>query len=819
MEEATTSTSLPSDLLGRMRLVTRSGRGRLGRPILVLVCCVLLAPVVAGCRSVGPFAQGGQTETPEVSQGAYGVLSDSVLWIWPPCPQKPEEFTGGTVYFRLAKPYGADDLRIEVTPPAPAQVHHLGCMVAVALEQLDAEEHGVALVDVASGAVLARTRVGRPVYPPPLATLDVSECWMVIASPDATGGHGWVETTVNPKDGDTVHASFGEVVVTLQLRGTVPESSFWQAFSTDPPAGQPDYGTMEVAGQAVTYFQLRWPEVPVIKGQAPPDPSTVTGAPEGFTLQMKLTIDASKLPTSAGMGPLAGNDGLFEVTVLREKVAEVSVACRDEARGSVVAAHNGLVDYWMTPEPHTFEVTFTKAMDRGSVERAIIWDSLYDNNQVRWDFAWATDRALQAIVSPADPHNPPALRVTKLDLAHARDAQGIGLWFPSPLLLGWAGANEVARVDLGTLFGQGPETMQPSTGAVAAATQVVLDPAATPTGAGVVQVTEVKPGGTVLGLLLGEGVYYEYEEIGEGTVPSYAVWVGSGGSTWNWVVLRPEIDAESAEFMPGGGVFVNRWNGWTTLGDPFADGGPSAGTVEVGCGALPSKRLSADATKVAVLGVEGFGEPVLRVSAWIYDLAGKELAEVPEATKFSTQKDYDELRADGWRLPAAWLPDGSGLLMAGADGIIVLGLEGDGSPTTSTLPDSQGIDCMLGDSLVCLSQGSGGARAYACGLFTASGGGSELRVLTLPAGEKVLSGDPGLDHARFLLASPDGRFLAVSNGRETKVFDLGDLTKPRSAGSGFTELRSVTVTGKPCGWSLDGQRLYLERWGQWPGGE
>ena len=803
-----------------------------------------------GCRRSGS-PPGDKPEGP----------SSRVLWVWPPSDLEPGQSNryssyGLIAYFRFTDVPAEGSLEITVEPVCQNRVVYSGNIVAVILEgDMPSPSRKVTVTDAASGSKLAEASLPAPTPLPAASGLRV-EISEGRTMPYPGGGYYSSAGPTSPPlgDGGTAYVAFGEVMASVWLPGSVPEQSLRAALSPAPPATVTGYRPDWEGG---TLIQVRWPELPAVEGSPFPDPAAAVAsgkAPAGYALEMTLTIDAAKLPASSGAAVAAGPDGRFEVRAVRKPAPDFAVDCREPLRGSLGPANpvgNTIFPYpgyrnqwWLTPEPHTFCIRFTKPMDRPSVERALIAESI-STAATTVTFNWLTDRAVDVVLAPrlgAD-GEPTTPLMTRLAAEGAVDTDGLPIWFVDSLWLRWSEPMELALV--------------PAAGPDGARTPV-LAARHVPTGARIVDVYDV-PGGmegedrSASGGAEGvsAGCFYlalePAREPEDGLAPS-VVWIGESGITLQWWDSSSVLEScRSAEFLGNRQVFIDRYSSWEVT--DISKTRESGETLKVSLDSETYRWLglwpSPDGQRVAAFrsrrDAPDQSEGSLAVDLVIYDLEGRETLVVPDATRLENPYDF---YLD--RIPTAWLPDGSGLVfvdriastVAGApDGwygttrLARLDLTAGSQARPTPLPNSGGASRGQGGRLRVFEAGTGrqgvagDGALYAAGFVHAPDGGpDEFRVESLETGEVLFAARPGEkslpESVEACLPSPDGRFLAVSGSGRTVVLDVAALVAAGGQGTAASTPPIVSsYDGTVVAWTDDSQGVYVWRPGEWTWGE
>lgn len=793
--------------------------GRLGWWIMILFLALAFLSV-PGCRDDGQGGSGGQ---------GVPTQPGSVVWCWPPSPATPEEAVStSVVFFRFEEAPDASTLKAEVRPHFDFRLIPAGEIVSVLLEELHTpQSRRVALYDVATGAELAATYIAGPRgWASDRPRIIVREGRRI----DYPSGGYLAEAGPEPAaaltDGAETVVSFGEIVVDIWVPGAVSEDSLRGAVVIEPEPASAIYSS---AGSTTSKLEFRFPGVNARSGEPFPDPLAVLSsgqAPACFALEMKVTLNLGKLPASAG-GGAAGEDGLYDVSVVRRAAPEFTVETRENLTGSQtmmpesreVFPYPGYRDqWWVRPEPHTFWISFTKPMDQPSVERTLVEPSVRNPVPgIAWTFDWLSDRTLKVTVEPSDPYGIPV--VTSINPVGAVDSEGGAVWFTEPLMLKWADASEVVAV---------PATTS------GAPYQVLLPADGHPTGAYVVDMhsfLDPEPAST-------DRIYLAVEPCRdrEGDWPDQRlVWVGLSGIALDWADLSVLVEpCWSAEIIGGGRVFIHRYGSWETLSAESLGltGQVSRVTVDSEAYRWFGFHPSPDGERVAAFrSAVAAADHAQAVDLVIFDLQGRELAVTPGVTYVYPHELRLPLHLT--TIPAGWLPDGSGVVFVdrpeeGAQARLAwLDLSDPANPgAVQPVPVSGNYERDLGHSRddafavwagppgepAAGSQGSSPSTVYVGAVHYHSQEGLYYRVIELGTGREVFPvwafpDQVPLDIDRAFPA-PDGRYLALTGHGTTSVIDLAE-------GKVVAEHQ-----GRAVGWSADSELLYLVRAGEWgPPGE
>lgn len=851
----------------------------------------------SGEEASGEEAGGDAAGPPPSTEGITGAEATSggaLLWVWPPpsgraavdpvypaAPRDPR-----IAYFRFAGIPTEGSLVASLDPWTAHHVWHTGNVVIVVPDAPEPDVvYRVALTDGASGTLLGWTTLAAPAWPPlddwgwPRAPSGSADALVALTESrhlQYTDGDDGVDTspTISPlADGDTVVVSFGEVLLCANLPGEVREDAVRSAFTFDPPIS---VQTTPVPGGR-TQVRGTWPGVPATAhvdypagllridyGEVRlPDPARVIAsgkAPKGFAKEMTLTIDAAKLPPEAGFAALAGDDGKFRVRVVRVKAASLGVLTPENLPGPGAASATGgdqslypypdPRDQWsLRPGPHTLIFSFSKPMNRGSVERSLVATN-GTIGSLTWTFEWLSDRRLKAVLCPAggDESTANATSTALLAKPQAVDTDGLPLWSGDTLWIRRCEPVELARVPVsaaGNRTGASLQLPDPS--------QTVMEAGDLPTGATLVAVGET--GGGYLALEPCRHLE------GQATL-SYVPWIRRPGAGERWEPVRASaLACVDAEFIDSTRAFLLYRYGWQVI--DVRRPGDTATLVRLDpYSEWSGACLSGNGQAVAVFKRDSMRyedetptwyDEQSDVGLAIYDLQGKEQASASGLT-------YTYLwRPSDYRIPAAWLPGDRSLVFVdrapakGNDGFSkesihqlarvdlaggTLGGKTVIPGTVGVLPDQAGVLTAFESRPLAsgAAASSGGAaappRVLVAGLFEDGGasaaGVTRLRVIDLATGEDLLAapcGEGGLPtEVTRCLASPDGRYLAVAGGGQTAVLDIGTLLSARSSTSGGgtpppqTSVAGIVASvhiGEAVAWSADSLWLYVSRPGSW----
>ncbi len=193
-------------------------------------------------------------------------------------------------------------------------------------------------------------------------------------APERARSLGNVEDTV--VDGQTVPVGSGKVDVLICLPPAVSPESLAASVSSVPPA--------EVFASDSRTLAVSWPGVS-LEGMPLPDPAELVAngqAPSGYALVMNLTIDPVKAPVSKD---LAGSDGLWTLTIERHRPPDYAVTCPDNplVRLPYPDPEDPVLHYLSRGE-HRLTITFTKPMDRRSVEEVLTGSPTFEVTDLVW---------------------------------------------------------------------------------------------------------------------------------------------------------------------------------------------------------------------------------------------------------------------------------------------------------------------------------------------------------------------------------------------------------------------------------------------------
>jgi len=594
-------------------------------------------------------------------------------------------------------------------------------------------------------------------------------------------------------DEAVAQVGFGQVSVTITLPSGLGSEAVKAAVATVPATDvfTADSRTVIVSWPGVTIFGMPLPD--------PADLQDSGKVPAGYALEMSLTIDASKAPAFAS---LAGSDGVFTLTVERRRPPDFAASCPDNPalRFPYPDAEDPLLHY-LSPTRHRFRFTFTKTMDRASVEAAYRGSSAL----VASKFNWKDDRTLEVLLGPSDEWNSwsTGWQAPKVDFVGALDKDGMSVWFTDSLIFLWGHENEVlARVPVD----------RPADPALAGSPGV--PPAVLTCDAGL-RLMAWSPGGSYL---LAQQVrpprrfsWLETGALDEGAgdaIPGLgpAIIFRAGAGEW-W---QPPSDLRS--FIKGAWLDDHRLflssgaAGWQIVdcesakivADVLYDE-----SQRYLCGTTPgTDQVAAFQPQASQRGAPGIRSPADLV---LFDLQGKELVRWPDCTYVLWTEMWPE--APG----LCWLPDGRRLVFGegGADGNAHLALLDLSDGKVTPLPDS---DKPLGGSLGGSAfTAPSGAVCYATGLgsFAEGAFGVAFGVFDLDARQRLWSRglcDLGLKYLGGCLVSPDGRYLALVQAICEE--EVAGLTIVVDAATGQT-LAGYPIHGVAIGWTADGMELYV----------
>lgn len=398
------------------------------RVLSIMLCAVLivLAACVSGCEG-----QGGK---------------EGLLWAWP--SKKEAGAVTGTAlpqgraaFFRFREPPVEGSLDVEVRPAAPYQVGYAGQIVYVWLESLEEPPYEVTLKN-RDGKEIGKAYVGRPKPQENEPLVNIVER----RARSLAGGGGSSEEyplALGANDGCSVRAGFGSVAVEIRVPvwalPAVAEGSFRDAVTFTPSEGVRTAfrhsHSLVPGGESWLVLTIEWPGVEA-SGADVVDPAEVaksTSAPHGFALKMQVSIDAKKLPV---FKDVSGMDGVFKVSVLRAKSSSYSIRSLEDA--AVTVPFKGFrTVHSVKAAPHRFALTFTKPVDRGSVERALVSSVMMIGPLPSFSFDWKSDDELECVITPPD-LRPWGGATYRINVTGSFDREGLPLWFLEPLVVRFA---------------------------------------------------------------------------------------------------------------------------------------------------------------------------------------------------------------------------------------------------------------------------------------------------------------------------------------------------------------------------------------------
>lgn len=715
----------------------------------VMVAMAVLSTLLTGCGSTRTAGErptaGGDDSTPG-SEGPAPTGTPALLWAWPSDRELAVLTWDRAAYFRFESPPEYGSLKAEVSPEAPFNLGYAGEIVVVSVEATPGVPYEVTL-KTAGGITLGRTYVHLlPQSGFYAEALERRECRY------ADGRTVGDELTLKRyiRDGDTITAGFGRVVLYMRVPAVTGEKELRDALGVEPSEGAEVFIAPD--GQ-VYHVTIMWPGVEA-SGRPLPDPVEVSSsgkAPPGFAVTMRVRIDSKKFPA---IGEVSGDDGVFEFAVKRTRYAELSIQSLDEPRVRLPLEGFRSVHTVKTGS-HRFLLTFSKSVDRGSVERALVMGGLPawpwpEPDLPRWSFRWVGEDALEFAVS-----TPLSIPVGELNInpIGGRDKDGLPLSF-------WPDT-------------QGGFTVR------FAEPSVLVRMAVDDLQRGSEKVTDIPPGVTNLQVSPDGGSVLGLEET--------AIWVSEGYKYYHpWVfsmrtgtwadlgpVVRPFADAR---WLDGQRLIVRRLEGLAVVD-------VSSGETVVELPYMESLGYcpSPDGTRVAVL----LGIPC--PSEWrgaslvIVDLQANKVRRWESITGTDGRDSFLQ------DVPLVWKAEGYGSEgdvflvdhpVAGDTRVLRADVE---SGETSVVDGSQGASRWGGRFLAAF-----GEKPYVA--FVCKGPGEEppvFKLICADTGVEVLSKpvpdlDPG--HPAFL-PSPDGRFIVV--GRKCWTYRPPD--RESRAGSRFPD--------------------------------
>jgi hypothetical protein len=600
-------------------------------------------------------------------------------------------------------------------------------------------------------------------------------------------------------NGGLVLVGFGDVFVKVRVSAGAKDEDLLAAVAASPAATTfvaPDYGSGEPPSAKI--LTITWSGIAISSPVLPDPADLLAGAPgqPGYALEMTLTLDAAK---AKALDPVAGPGGLYRLTVRRQRPPDWTGLCLDDPRVTSPFQAGAQLP-GLAAGSYRFRLTFTKAMDRGSVEVAL-WRSGRATG-----FVWSDDRTVEFTVAVARQGGwlEPFVRLSP---DGARDKEGMAVFLTGPLAFIWGERYQVTRVR--------PENpAQP---------EVVVPPS--PPG---VEPRAWSPDGR---WLLGLASYRTLAHTGPEERGPYAAWVAwlYDAAAGTWSDLGDKVEpTHQATWLDGTRLFFARAlsPGWQVLDVATGQVDSTVGPGRLRPWAVPETARPADqgatgddqAPHLRVACFVEAGPPVsssVTADLVVTDLAGRELGRLSGATIIRAQESVFEL------VPSAWLPDGSAFVFvdrtAAGTRLVRAGVAGDASAGVTVGPLTP-------------VPGSERARRWRVGLFRvfgeapvlglavledppSSGAPPEendddlLGVFDLTAGAKLREIPVSIFDSEAL-PSADGRRVAlvqragIAQGEPHQTSVL-DLETGKAIGPGLPEGATA------IGWSADGQWLYL----------
>lgn len=394
----------------------------------IALCAVLIALTVCVPGCDGPDGKEG------------------LLWAWP-SKKEAETLTsasvgwGHTAFFRFRTAPAEGSFEVEVRPGVPFIVGYAGQMVFVKLDRLAESLHEVTLKN-RNEKVLGKAYLGRPQPRENDALVNIVEK-RTRSSADGGGSAEQYPLALAAKDGCSVRAGFGSVAVEIRIPAVtspgVTESLFRDAVTFSPSEGVRtafrQLDSLVPGGESWLVFTVEWPGVE-ISGRDPVDPVEVlksSSAPPGFALKMQVSVDSRKLPF---FKDVSGADGVFKVVVSRAKPSSWSIRSLEDE--TVTAPLKGFRTIRsVKAAPHRFSLTFTKPVDRASVERALVFSVMTGGPVPSFSFNWKSDTELECTLAPPD-LRPWGGATFRLNVTGSFDREGLPLWFLEPMVVRFA---------------------------------------------------------------------------------------------------------------------------------------------------------------------------------------------------------------------------------------------------------------------------------------------------------------------------------------------------------------------------------------------
>lgn len=745
---------------------------------IIFVVPMVISLVVSGCRGLSE----GETE------------GESLLWAWP-SRAEVETVTGDspgwgrTAFFRFRDAPAEGSLQVEVKPGVPFRLEYAGQVIfVVILGDLDEPPYEVTLKNL-EGEVLGKAYVGRPERESgePFVSVGETRTW---SGWDGLPRAEYRILAGKVKDEEVVIAGHGSVSVTITVPSDVSEGTLRDAVRFEPSEGAEltfrERTAIPQSGKTVGWRTLTvmWPGVENPAGVGKPAP-----VPPGFAPGMKVSVDAEKIPV---FKDVSGSDGVFRISVSRSTPAECSVRSLDDA--SIKVPYDGFrAVYSLKPGPLRFLLTFTKPVNRGSVERALVSSvtRLQQGPVPTWlSFAWKSDRELECEITSLE--SQASGEVTYwLDVADSVDHEGILISFPQPMVVRLVSPRTLAEV----LAEDPGGTMQ---------TIVELPPG--------VNAAMLSPRGEFV-----VGFEPVAAEMGRESPAGYHMWLYSF-SCGKWTDFGSSIrPVHNARWLDADSILTWDRAGWEIIQIPSGETKRVSWESESG---LPLLGLcpSPDGKALAIVQGAMHRSQYDPADLFLCNLEGNVVRRWPKIT--GTNLD-DFLR---WFVPVFytdWVRPATpseGTPNAGAEQL------SDGPSGTVFLVDRPrsgptrilSVDVQSGAvSVVPGTEESPRATLAVFGTdpaYLVFGARSErICVVDLESGELVgptkcnwLLGPDFTGQA--LLPSPDGRFLLAGS----TLIDVQEFVSGGPAeGKNWPEL-----PGSPAGWSPDGTRVYVLRWPQ-----
>ena len=734
--------------------------------------------------------------------GCLGQPRDAgLLWAWPSRAEAravtgTSPGWGRTAFFRFREAPPEGSLTAEVRPAVPFNLGYAGQMVFVVLEidRLDNAPYEVTLKD-RQGNVLGKAYVGwpEPEEDEPLVSVVERRTW---SSQDGRSGLEEYVLARSAGDGATVRAGYGNISVEIRVPLSVAEETLRDAVKFDPARGA-EIRVGEVASPLTGLLTWRvltieWPGVES-SGTGIVDPAGIAaapGAPPGFALKMEVSVDAEKVPA---FRDFSGTDHLFRVSVSRSEVTGYSMKSLET--GAVLVPPEGFrTVHSVKIGPHRFYLSFSKAVDQNSVERALVSSVIPGGMPASLSFTWKGTRELECEITP--PRAAEQGGVTyKLSVKHALDADGLPVSFPGEAVIRFAPEFALAQVSPEDPAGPASATLSLPPGVTAAMSS---------------------PGGEfVLGLEQAEPQVVEGPAL-------YHLWLYSVPEG-KWTDLGNEIrPVSNAQWVDDEQVVAWDRNGWDVIyvrsGETKRVEWARSGRSLLGLCPLPDGRT------VAIIQGTMNAQSYEPADLIVCDLEGTIVlgrwsritgTDVADFYRESLPVLYAGAGTGGERtgsLPWRTAQESSGTVYlvdrprTGPTRVLEVSV---GSGEVSVVPGTEYASRSPGDALAVL--GADGSylafvRSPGSGEEGVEGTTGEICFVDLKEGKcfgSVAWRWAGESPVKRLVPSPDGRYLLAGS----ILIDVDKLRSTRGDGGKTWP----DTGGLPAGWSADGKRLYIVR--------